>query len=292
MLTGIALEEGLLRGIDQRVYEIFPEYFRADDDPRKLDISLAHVLRMTAGFQWDDYDDVLGDRWGSSGDLFRFLIEQPLVTAPGEAFNYSTALTHLLSGTLTKVSGSSTLAFATSRPFEPLGITCTRWDRDPQGYYYGGSLVWMTARDLAKFGLLFLRNGQWEDRQIVSAEWLRTASRLRVRTASAMGDYAYLWWKPTVSGYPVTLALGLGGQFVFLAPDLDLMMVSTALTNTGNPPDSVYTQPFQILSSYFSRLSMRALPASRRAEWCTRPTMDRAWRGARLRPLSAATSRW
>jgi uncharacterized protein (TIGR03437 family) len=182
----------------------------------------------------------------SSNDWHRYIIESPLTSAPGEAFNYNTALTHLLSGIITRTKGESTLSYANSRLFDPLGITCQRWSLDPRGYYFGGSEVWLTARDLAKFGLLVLRNGRWEDRQIVSGQWLRDSTRLSVRTGADGGDYGWLWWKYTLQGYPLTIASGYGGQYVFLLPELDLMMVTTARSNIPNQPNLVYSQPYEL----------------------------------------------
>lgn len=249
ILTGIAIQEGLLRGTDQKLYEFYSEYFRAGDDPRKWDITIAHLMTMTAGFLQVETGD-LHTQWDNSPNPNQFLIQLPLDSTPGEKFNYSTGLSHLLSGILTKATGAGTLDFANSRLFGPLGVTCTRWDRDPTGLYIGGSEVWLTARDLAKIGLLVLRNGRWEDRAIVSEEWLRTSTRLRVRTQSVLGDYAYFWWKSTIDGYPTTIGMGYGGQYMFLVPDLDLIMVTSARTNLSPMPDSVYLQPFDIMQSF------------------------------------------
>jgi uncharacterized protein (TIGR03437 family) len=84
----------------------------------------------------------------------------------------------------------------------------------------------------------------------VSEEWLRDSSRLRIRTGNQLGDYAWLWWKYNINGYPVTLASGYGGQNIFLVPDLDLMMVTTARSDLMNQPDMVYAETYDLLSRY------------------------------------------
>jgi len=252
VLTGVALDEGLLTGVDQKLDEFFPEYFRPGDDPRKHDVTLEHLLTMTAGFEWVENGAIAG-RCFSSPDWHRFTIESSLTSNPGEVFNYNTALTHLLSGILTKVSGTTTRDFATSRLFDLLGMTCTWWSRDPRGYYFGGSEVWLTPRDLAKFALLFLREGRWEDRRIVSDQWLHEASRLRVRTGAGgwgFGDYGYLFWTKNLGGYPTTLCSGYGGQNIFLIPDLDLAVVTTARSDYSNVPYAYYMDPYNILTTY------------------------------------------
>ncbi len=251
VLTGIAIQEGRIRGVDQKLHEFYPEYFHDGLDPRKCEITLEHLLTMTAGFEWDEFSTITDRLWGSS-NWQRTMIEWPMTSDPGQVFNYNTGLTHLLSGILTKVSGTSTLAYARSRLFDPLGMTCQRWTQDPMGIYFGGSEVWLTARDLAKFGLLALRRGRWEDSEIVNPGWLRESTRIHARNGLGwpMGDYGYLWWNKPQQGYPVILASGYGGQYLFLVPDLDLMVVTTA--NSRIPVENVivYTQPFDLLSRY------------------------------------------
>lgn len=249
ILTGIALDEGLLRGVDQKLYEFYSEYFIPGDDPRKWDITLEHLMTMTAGFLQVE-TGALSAEWWNSSNRNRFVIELPLDSTPGEKFNYSTGLSYLISGILTKATGVGTLDFANSRLFGPLGVTCTRWDRDSMGLYFGGAEVWLTARDLAKIGLLVLRNGLWDGRRIVSEDWLRTSTRLRVRAGGIFGDYGYYWWKDTLDGYPATIGMGYGGQYMFLVPDLDLIMVTSARSDYGPVPDSAYLQPYDIMERF------------------------------------------
>ena len=249
VLMGIAIEEGSVRGTDQKLYEFFPEYFRSSDDARKWDITLEHLLTMTAGFRWAENTSI-SDECFRSQNWIKWVIESPLTDTPGTRFNYSTGLTHLGSGILTRRSGMSTRAYAESRLFSPLGMVCYRWSQDPQGYYFGGSEVWITPRDLAKFGLLVLRNGIWDGRRIVSEDWLRKSTRLRIRTGSDLGDYGYWWWKYTIDGYQVTLASGYGGQNIFLVPELDLLMVTTARSNVEDNSYDRYAMPYQLLGKY------------------------------------------
>jgi uncharacterized protein (TIGR03437 family) len=100
--------------------------------------------------------------------------------------------------------------------------------------------------------LLALRNGEWDGRRIVSAEWMDASTRLRVRTGNSgwgFGDYGYFWWKKTIGGYPVTLASGYGGQNLFLVPELDLLVVSTARADWVAPLET-YMQPYNIMAQY------------------------------------------
>ena len=248
-LMGIAIDEGLVSGPGERLAAFFPEYFRAGDDARKRDLTLEHLLTMTAGFRWEE-NSTISDECFSSDNWHRWVIESPLTDIPGEHFNYSTGLTHLGSGILTRRSGLSTRAYAQTRLFSPLGILCYRWTQDPQGYNFGGSEVWLTARDLAKFGLLVAHDGVWEGRRIVSGDWIRRSTQLRIRTGNSLGDYAYWWWKYTLNGYPTTLASGFGAQNIFVVPELDLVMVTTARSNVEDNIADRYAQPYDALSRY------------------------------------------
>jgi uncharacterized protein (TIGR03437 family) len=257
VLVGIAFDEGRLRSTDQKLAEFFPDYIPSDSDPRKRVIRLQDVLSMTAGFQWDD----LTATGAPGGDLSRCLgtsnwlrcmLAAPMKQNPGTGFNYDSGLSHAVSGILSKATGMTASSYAASRLFAPLGIYCPRWSQDPQGISAGGFDVWLTVRDLARFGLLMLNNGEWNGRRIVSSGWLDTSMRLRVRAGSAgwgFGDYAYFWWKKTLAGYPVTLASGYGGQNIFLIPELDLLVMSTARSDLV-PPFEAYQQSYDIVSNY------------------------------------------
>jgi CubicO group peptidase (beta-lactamase class C family) len=258
-LTGIAIREQFICSVDQPIAEFFPEYFTPLLDPRKWQITLRHLLTMSAGFEWGE-NGPLTQAWFMSGDWHRFTIESKLVTAPGEVFNYNTALAHLLSGVLTRATGMSTLDYARTRLFEPVGMTCPRWDRDPRGYYFGGSEVYITPRDLARFGHLFLRGGRWEGRPVVPADWVEESTATQIATGrQPVRDYGYMWWTTTLAGRPVFYASGYGGQYIFVVPDLDLVVVNTARSDI---PIHMSSEPYNVMSQFL-------IPAAR--EDRTRP---------------------
>jgi uncharacterized protein (TIGR03437 family) len=152
------------------------------------------------------------------------------------------------------------------------------------GYHFGGSEVWLTARDLARFGLLVARKGRWEDRQLAPAQWIEDSTRLRIRTGSRHGDYGYWWWKYTLGGYPVTLASGYGGQNIFVVPDLDLVVVTTARSDLTDQPETVYAQPYEFMAQYI--LPAVAGPAPAISDGGVRNAADS---GRRLAPGSFAS---
>jgi CubicO group peptidase (beta-lactamase class C family) len=257
-LVGIALREQVLDGVDQKVSAIFPEYFTSVDDPRRKDITLRHLLTMSAGIEWKEISPQAERLWASD-DWVGGAIRLPLVDAPGETFTYSTALTHLASAAIARRSGTSTRAFAERYLFEPVGIRAGLWRRDPQGIHWGGADLFLTPRDMARFGYLYLKHGAWNGRQVVPSEWVGESTRAQVRTGGWGGidDYGYWWWiDPTAY-----IAVGLGGQVIAVVPEQDLVVVFT-----GAVPEGV---PFALFRKYIA-------PAIRPARLPPNPAAERA----------------
>jgi len=174
-LTGIAIREGYLANIAQKLTDIFPQYFNGNSDPRKREITLKHLLTMTAGLEVAD-----DEAWMKSTDGCKYVIDRPLVHNPGQKFDYNNGLTNLMSVILTKTTGMTTREFADKHLFGPLGITNYTWARGPQGYYIGGWGLRLTPRDMAKFGYLYLREGMYNGQQIVPRQWVQESVSLPV----------------------------------------------------------------------------------------------------------------
>lgn len=248
LLIGQALDQGKIENLDRKLFDYFPEYFSPLTDARKRQITLRHMITMTAGFKWDE--DTSGNDWVASKDWYKFVIDLPVAAAPGDVFDYNTGLSHLLAGALSRATGRTALAYGIENLFGPLGIRNFRWDTDPRGNYVGGFHMYFTSRDLAKFGYLALRKGFWEDRQLVPRTWIEDATSLHVAYASdtTIGDYGYHWWVRPQSGYPAYMAAGRGGQYIFVVPGLDLIMVSTA--DFANDTIDLHMQAFNLLTQY------------------------------------------
>jgi CubicO group peptidase (beta-lactamase class C family) len=220
-LVGIALEQGFIRSIDQPVIDFFPEYRDQLGDPRKKQITLRHLLTMSAGLEYVE-NGPISRRWMASRDWHGFTLKSKLVAEPGAEFNYSTALTHLLSGVITRATGTNTLAFAKRVLLDPIGASVAQWDQDPRGNYWGGSEVHLTPRSMAKFGYLYLNHGQWDGNQIVPAAWIQASTQ---QTNAAR--YGFLWWLDNFEDHSIYFAQGLGGQYILVVPDLDVVVVVT-----------------------------------------------------------------
>jgi len=230
-LVGIALREGDLLSLDQRVEEFFPQFFPAGGDQRKRAICLRHLLTMRSGLRWAEQSADSLPALFASPDWVQHALSLPLMHPPGEVFAYSTPDAHLLSAILTRATGVNTLAFANRSLFGPLGITATTWPSDPQGFPIGGSELSLTPREMAKVGSLYLRKGNWEGRQLMPAEYVEASTRTQVRPADgafASATYGYLWWVTMVGPYASFYALGYGGQLICVIPALEVVFVTTA----------------------------------------------------------------
>jgi CubicO group peptidase (beta-lactamase class C family) len=236
ILTGIAIKMGYLEGVNQNLVDIFHEYAQLiqSSDTLKKEIKIEHLLTMSSGLQDTSSDVQVGKKQEDYPDLIKALIlELPVENKPGSTFLYDDGHIHILSGIISRLSKMDVLDFANNYLFEPLGIVDAKWKRDHNGLCYGGSGLQITPRDMAKIGYLYLNGGKWDGKQIVSEEWIKESIKPRfevqnkhVVTGSA--EYGYLWWIKNIRGYPSYFASGRGGQLIFIIPDLDMVIVTTA----------------------------------------------------------------
>jgi CubicO group peptidase (beta-lactamase class C family) len=221
LLTGAAIDDGYLE-IDTPISEILP----AELMPRDDGLTVRHLLTMSGGLEWDEGVD--SDELDVVATLGR-----DRVAPPGEDFAYNTGLTHVLSAVLTEATGRSTCDYAREKLFEPLGVTADHWQVRPDGYFTGGDLLWLTPREIARFGQLVLQRGEWEGEQLVSEGWVQE-STTRVWDFGCAGGYAPtssgygdLWWLSQAGSLRIVSAQGFGGQSLTIVPELDLFVVLT-----------------------------------------------------------------
>jgi CubicO group peptidase (beta-lactamase class C family) len=225
-LVGIAIAEGRIEGVDQTVAPFFEQYLAGDGDPGKRDITVGHLLSMQSGL-----DRTSGSNYGAwvtSRNWVQYAITRPMVAEPGEQRIYSTGNSHLLSAVLTQATGESTWAYARSRLGDPLGITIPRWMADPQGIYFGGNEMRMSARALLRFGELYRNGGRHDGVQVVPEEWVAESLEPRASSRWTGDGYGYGWFLTDVHGHGMFYAWGYGGQFIFVVPDLELTVVTTS----------------------------------------------------------------
>ncbi len=222
-LIGIAVDRGILN-IDSRVPDFFPDQVFKNPDERKASMTVEDLLTMRSGLEWQDTDPVFNAMYQSS-NWVKFMLDRPMLQSPGTFFNYCSGCTHLLSAILQKTTGMNARDFAEENLFRPLGITNVWWESDPQGISIGGWGLNLTPRDMAKLGYLYLHNGEWDGKQVLSEEWVKTATRKHTSTDGTLG-YGYQWW--TYPSWNAYTALGRDGQTIFVIPEAELIVVTTA----------------------------------------------------------------
>lgn len=218
LLAGIAFDQGLLNSLDSSVYGYLPEYF--DDDLRKRDITIRHVLTMETGLNFDDEVHTSQMR-NYKGNSLDYVLNKDLVFLPGTDWYYGDGNPQLISGIIQKVSGKTTSAFAEEFLLQPLRIENYRWESHADGLTYGAVSLWLTPRDMARIGLLVANRGIWEGQRIVSAEWINESTQIQ----SEFQDYGYYWHILPNLGFQ---ASGHGGQIIWVFPGKNLVVVITS----------------------------------------------------------------
>jgi CubicO group peptidase (beta-lactamase class C family) len=259
-LVGVALSEGDLEGLDQRLDRLLPAY-AGTMTPEVAAITLRDVLSMTAGLPADDGGDP--GPWVDGADWVRSILKRGTDQAPKTGFAYSSASSHLLAAILVQATGQPLLDYARAKLLDPLGIK-TRpaaqppftsagerayqradfaWPVDPQGVNTGFCCLKLTAADSAKLGNLFLNGGTWQGKQLVPADWVAEATSAKVRTEAGPGsEYGYQWWITSAGDHPAYAAVGFGGQLIEVVPDLELVVVASSVVTGENLLDASFFQ--------------------------------------------------
>jgi CubicO group peptidase (beta-lactamase class C family) len=247
VLVGIAIHEGFIDGVDQKMVDLFPDHAIANLDASKQRITLEHLLTMSDGMDWHELDypytdarNTLGQMWHSR-DAVQHVLDRPMAREPGETWGYNSGTSILLGGILEQVTGQDVLAFARQYLFAPLGIEDVRWDKTTGGHYHTDGGLYLTPRDMARFGYLMLHGGTWDGREIVSPEWVARSTEAHYQTGSGKG-YGYQWW--TLDG-SIFAAHGHYEQLIYVVPQADTVVVFT-----GDIPDNVIAPTDGLLYSY------------------------------------------
>ena len=172
--------------------------------------------------------------WVQSPNWVRYVLTRQLIDQPGTRVEYSTGTSHLLSAILTKATKSSTWQFAQESLARPLGFSLPRWTQDPQGIYFGGNEMSMTPRQMVRFGELYLHDGRVGATQVLPKAWVAKTRVPRGRSRwGSDREYGYGFWIRDLAGHDSYYAWGYGGQFVFIVPDLELVVVTTSRTDVS-----------------------------------------------------------
>jgi CubicO group peptidase (beta-lactamase class C family) len=242
-LVGIAIQKGEIPGLHATIGELLPAADMRGLDSAKRAITVEDLITMRAGLEGTSFGNY--GRFVTSRNWVRYVLARPFVAEPGGPMIYSTGSTHLLSAILTRATGASTHRFAERELARPLGIQLRPWTRDPQGIYFGGNEMRMTPRDMLAFGRLYLNRGRTPSgRQLLSEAWIDSSWVSRGVSPYNGHRYGYGWWIRESNGRPIYFAWGYGGQFIFVVPSLQLVVVTTsdpdAATRDGSHLDAIH----------------------------------------------------
>ena len=234
-LIGIAIDKGYIKNVDQPIVDIFSDREISNLNEHKKSITLENLLTMASGLECRDsylYNWVGLEEMKNSSDWAQYVLDLPMAEPPGERFEYCNGVSYLLSVIIQKATNMRTLEFAKKNLFGPLGITDVRWQTSPQGIDIGWGRMWLKPHDMAKIGWLYLNNGRWGNKQIVSTMWVEASTRIQIdatvlellQISDVFDHYGYQWWVD-FDGYYA--AVGYKGQGIYVVPDKNIVAVFT-----------------------------------------------------------------
>ena len=225
-IIGKAIQQGLLKDVSQKVLDFFPKITIRKENEKARNMTIENLLTMATGLEWDDnknYDEM----WYSNNPVDYFF-SRPVDCIPGTKFTYCSGVAHILQIILEKVAGEEVLSYGKKVLFEPLGIWDVLWGKEGNGLL--GSIE-ITPLDMAKIGYMYLNKGMWKGVKIIPEQWVAISTSKHIDTPNNLNEvtnfgagYGYLWWNNFFGGYH---ANGFGGQYMFVVPESDLVVVFT-----------------------------------------------------------------
>ncbi len=237
-LVGVLMDQQTIHSTNQLMSELMPSY------PQFNAITLQHVLTQTTGLSWAESGPLWVD-WIFSDDWVASALARGQVNEPGEVFKYSSGNSHFLTSLVYYSTNKSPGILAKEHLFDPMGIPFnileepiiyTNWDeykeplvqtwrQDPKGIETASFALYLTARDMAKFGFLYLNQGRWDNQDLLSRDWVQTSTKDHETKIYGRYSYGYQWFITLVGGHPAFLTSGFGGQIIGVVPSLDLVVV-------------------------------------------------------------------
>lgn len=239
-LVGIALDKGYIKSLDQKVLDFFPGMDIKNLDDNKRAITLRHLLTMTSGFKCEitQGTDTPTSLYLTNPAATQANLDWKMAGKPGTRWRYCQINVYLLSDILTQTTGMDTLAFAKQYLFAPLGITDVSWNVSAEGKPLGFAGLMLSPRDMAKVGYLFEREGRWEDKQIIPADWVKASiQNYAPKNPWSIPNvgYGYLWWLYHTPSGDFFEAQGAYFQYIHVSLEKQLVVVNTATDMTlGN----------------------------------------------------------
>jgi CubicO group peptidase (beta-lactamase class C family) len=254
-LVGIAVDKGLIQSIDEKIFNYFADYSSLLDQ-QKEKITIKHMLTMSSGFQWNEWDVSISQgnhdivRFNQSSDPIYYLLSKPVVTEPGTAYYYNGGAVDLLGQIVKRATNMDVKIFSSTYLFGLLYITNYNWQTlYPSGITCCHGDVYITPRDMAKIGYLYLKKGIWKGTRIISEEWINNSVQNHIiPPVNWAYGYGYLWWLKRYNSsnhlYYSFNAEGWGGQQIIVIPSENMVVVFTGANYVSNTPND------DIMSSY------------------------------------------
>lgn len=234
ILLGIAIDKGYIESIDDKITKYLKSPTAQKNlDKRKKALTIRHLITMSTGLDcndWDKHSKGQEDKVFKKKNWLQYTLDLPMINDPGTVSNYCSMGVVLLAEIIERASGMSITEFAETYLFKPLDINGVTWGHTSnKEVLSAGKRINMTSRGMLKIGLLVLNKGKWQDKQIVSSQWIQEATTPKTKITNI--DYGYLWWnipfKRSNSVLMSKVATGNGGQYIIVIPELNLVAVFT-----------------------------------------------------------------
>jgi len=258
-IVGVTVDNKLIKCTDQSIYEFLPQEYIKTKDSLKSEITIQSLLTMSSGLDAIDYgananpkSSATEDNYQRTMDWTRTILEAPMINKPFTHANYGSANPHLLGIAVNSVIEEPLELFIDDNLFLPLGISNYIIQSDIFGKPYFGGGMYLTSRDMLKFGQLYLNKGKWNNQRIISKKWIKKSfnNYLNLENTADKNGYGYLWWHHTYiinrKEIKSIEARGAGGQYIFVIPELKIVAVITS----GNYRNKEGQQPEKILNNY------------------------------------------
>lgn len=258
-IVGIAKDQSLFAAVGQSVFDFLPKKYQTQKDSLKSKISIESLLTMSSGLDATDYgidanpkSPAVEDNYQRSKDWTGTILKAPMISSPNTKANYGSANPYLLGIAMDSIISEPLELFMHKNLFQKLEISnyIIQTDLNGKPYFAGG--MYLTPRDMLKFGEVYLNNGKWKSTRVLSRKWTKNSTKnyhVLENTVNKNG-YGYLWWHNSYQNNGKIIksleARGAGGQYVFVIPSLKTVVVITS----GNYSNGKTQQPEMIFENY------------------------------------------
>jgi|WetSurMetagenome_2_1015567.scaffolds.fasta_scaffold77057_2 CubicO group peptidase (beta-lactamase class C family) len=251
LVLGIAKDKGFISNTDEKISKFFPQYDSLFTG-KKADLTLKNLLTMSSGIDFDEDRIPLSNPQNDLIQLFTsdnpiyYILSKQLFFTPGSRFHYCSGNTNLLGEVIKFKTKKNLLQFATENLFHPMDITDFKWENLKGDCYFASGGLWLRTRDLAKLGSLFLNNGKWNDKQIVSESWLQESATSVFNPGYIANGYGYQWWIRENGEMDCIMGNGMGQQLLYIYPSLNIVVA----INCGYFNSTTVISPDYLMEKY------------------------------------------